>query len=164
MDPPLPQGSQTLLENYLALIIQVSFLSAFIERSLSVIFELDFLVHRIKGKSIKSVVALAFAYLVVNHWKFDAVSAILGSPKTTVSGDDFYGVLLTAMLVAGGSKASIKFFSRLPRHPKQCSPQSVSSNNICNSTCNSTCPSTSTSWCDLKMEQRSKLTLLLIIQ
>lgn len=64
-------------------------------------------VERKAPSGIKEVIALAVAIGVCYFWKFDALSVIMPvHPKET-----WQGILITAAVVAGGSKASLKLFA-----------------------------------------------------
>lgn len=105
MDPSLFRIDWAILSEALAAIIVLSF---FVERALSLVFEHKLYLDRLKDKGLKEPIALALSYAVVSGWNFDALAVIMRSDENTM-----LGYLLTAAIVAGGSKASIKLFHDL---------------------------------------------------
>lgn len=102
MDPNLfAIDNERLFEVLVAIVV----LSFFIERALAVVFESRWLVHRLSKKGLKEPISFLVSFLVVRHWDFDAFSIIFTKEHTQL-----WGHVLTAGIVAGGSKASIKFF------------------------------------------------------
>jgi hypothetical protein len=59
---------------------------------------------------LKELIGFVVALLICWVWDFDALSIVLLSDKTEV-----LGIVLTAAIVAGGSKAAIKFFHKVLR-------------------------------------------------
>lgn len=92
----------------LALIVLVSFV---VERVLAVVFESkQFLAYRAKCRkdqrsSNKELIAYASAALVCIFWNIDLMAVLLSHGHQSLLGQ-----LLTAGVVAGGSKASVKLF------------------------------------------------------
>ena len=86
-------------------LLGITLLSFFIERALALPFESCWLVRRISKKGVKEPISFAVAFLVVRFWDFDAISLIFAKERT-----ELWGHLLTAAIVAGGSKASVKLF------------------------------------------------------
>ncbi len=82
-------------------------LSMFLERSLSVIFEHRFY-KKLSGKGLKAIIAFISSFLICKFWEFDAISIIFYKDQTVM-----WGYLLTAGVIAGGSKGSIKLFQDL---------------------------------------------------
>jgi len=80
-------------------------LSIIIERALSPIFEWRVVIDRIKGKSLKEPIVIVVALLVVYAYHFDALAIIFSQEKNTL-----WGYLITAGIISGGSKGSIKLF------------------------------------------------------
>ena len=89
----------------LAGIIVLSFM---LERALALLFENRIFVQRASGKGVKEPIAFAVAFAVCHQWQFDAVSIVLLSEQTSVVGE-----LVTAGVIAGGSKASLKLFHEI---------------------------------------------------
>jgi hypothetical protein len=61
-----------------------------------------------KKYPLKELIGFFVALLVCWAWDFDAISIVLLSDKTQM-----LGIIFTAAVVAGGSKASIKFFHKV---------------------------------------------------
>lgn len=102
MDPNLFRiDGEQLFEVLVAIIV----LSFFVERALAIVFENRWFVERLAGKGLKEVIAFAVAFAICRSWDFDAVSVIILAGKT-----DALGHAITAAVIAGGSKASIKLF------------------------------------------------------
>ncbi len=97
-----------------------------LERALALLFESKFFLLVVQGKKlpkegataegqsphpgvgtfpIKELIAFVVAAAVCLIWKFDAISMIFLTERTTV-----LGALITGGVVAGGSKASVKLF------------------------------------------------------
>ena len=98
----------------LEVLIVIVFLSFFIERALSVIFEWAIFIawydpedkEKTKKKGIKEFISIAVSIGVVWFWKFDAITILFKSHTEP----QVYGYVITGLIIAGGSKASIKFF------------------------------------------------------
>lgn len=80
-------------------------LSLFIERFFAPIFEWRIVLDKIRDKGVKEPVVLIASFLVVYLYKFDAMAVIFTQEKPTLA-----GYLITAGVVAGGSKGSIALF------------------------------------------------------
>ena len=80
-------------------------LSLFVERALAPLFEWRVVLNKIKDKGVKEPVALGVSLLVVYIYKFDALAAIFSQESNS-----YVGYLITAAVVAGGSKGSVKLF------------------------------------------------------
>jgi hypothetical protein len=81
-------------------------LAAFlIERFLSIFFENRALLPVFAGGGLKELTSFAAAFALCRYTHFDAVSMIFLQSSTGVPGE-----ILTAGVVAGGSKASVKLF------------------------------------------------------
>lgn len=102
MDPNLFHIDWPQLLEVLAALVVLSFV---VERGLSLIFEHKYFVKRLSSVGIKEPIAFAAALLICNRWDFDVVSVLMRSETTS-----FLGQIITAAVVAGGSKASIKLF------------------------------------------------------
>src|SRR2546429_1605787 len=86
-------------------LIMIVVLAFFIERALSLIFEQKYLVDPLSDRGLKEPIALLVSYAVVRYWHFDALAIIFQAETTSVA-----GLLITAAVIAGGSKASLKLF------------------------------------------------------
>jgi hypothetical protein len=102
MDPNLFAVDGERLFEVLMTIVVLSFL---VERALAIPFEHRLLVGRLAKKGLKEPITVAVAFLICRRWDFDALSVILVRETTQI-----WGHLLTAAIIAGGSKASIKLF------------------------------------------------------
>lgn len=105
MDPMLFRIDWDVLAEVMATIIVLSF---FIERALAIVFEYRPFVVRFDKKGYKEPVALIAAFSMVAWLKFDALAILF--KLDTNSG---WGYLVTAAIIAGGSKASIALFQDL---------------------------------------------------
>ncbi len=102
MDPNLFHlNGERLIEVFFAIVI----LAFILERALAVLFEHRSFVKRAKGKGLKEIIAFVVAALICWYWEFDALSILFPKEHVTI-----YGELITAAVIAGGSKASIKLF------------------------------------------------------
>lgn len=102
MDPNLfAIDGERLFEVLIAIVV----LSFFVERALALPFEHKWYVANLGGKGYKELISFGLALFVCSFWDFDALSVILVS-----DGTGWPGYLVTAAIIAGGSKASIKFF------------------------------------------------------
>lgn len=102
MDPLLFGVNGDVIVEVLAMIV---FLSMIIERALSPFFEWRVILEKIKDKGVKEPIAYIVSLAVVVIYKFDAL-AILFKEET----NSYFGYFLTAAVIAGGSKGSIKLF------------------------------------------------------
>ena len=90
-----------ILEALVAIVI----LAFFVERSLSLLFEWRHFHSRFGGAGLKEPLAFCVSLLITWQWDFDALSMVVAGEAPT-----FLGELMTACVIAGGSKASIKLF------------------------------------------------------
>jgi hypothetical protein len=100
MEAPLVDWN-LLFEALVAIII----LAFFVERALSLLFEWRHFDGRFSAAGLKEPLAFAISLLVTWRWDFDAVSMVMGEVEPS-----FLGQVITAAVIAGGSKASIKLF------------------------------------------------------
>ena len=102
MDPNLFYLNWDLLfEVFITLI----FLSFIVERGLALLFETKFYVNRFGGKGWKELLAFVASLVVCVFAKFDLVSILFVREAMHP-----LGYVITAALVAGGSKASVALF------------------------------------------------------
>lgn len=102
-------------------LITIVIFSFFIERALSPIFESALFIRWYdpdsiaepeedktgkKKKGVKEIVAIAISIAAVVFWKFDALTILL----KTYNEPQVFGYVVTGLIIAGGSKASIKLF------------------------------------------------------
>lgn len=82
-------------------------LSFIIERALAVPFEHKKIEALLLRHPLKEPIAVLVSLFVCMYWHIDVITALVpGSGRHP----DFWGELLTATLIAGGSKASLKLF------------------------------------------------------
>jgi hypothetical protein len=87
----------------------VAVVSVLLERSLSLVFEhRRFVDSRFDKGGLKELIAYALSFCICRGWSLDAISIILLSEQTTLLGE-----AITAGVVAGGAKASVKVFRDL---------------------------------------------------
>ena len=102
MDPLLYHLEWDVLAEVLFTII---FLSFVVERALSLVFENRWWIRYFTDTGLKEAIAFIVALLAVWQLQFDALAIVL-----RIESPSGIGYLLTAGIVAGGSKASIKLF------------------------------------------------------
>lgn len=102
MDPNLFALDWDRTAEVLATIIVLAFM---LERALAWLFELEWWVRSPRARSLRPYVTLVAAAGICWYLKFDAFSIILPQAKTNT-----IGYVVTAMVIAGGSKASIALF------------------------------------------------------
>lgn len=92
-------------ERVASLLGVVTLFSFLIERALAVVFESRAINEWLSRRSLKEPIAVLVSLGVCWHWNVDVITALV-SDRTP----DFWGQLITAAIIAGGSKASIKLF------------------------------------------------------
>jgi hypothetical protein len=102
MDPNLFHLDWERLFEVLVAIIVLSF---FVERALAIVFEHRAYIKYFNQAGLKTPLAFLLAFLICRMWDFDAISMTILAEKTTILGE-----VVTAGMIAGGSKASIKLF------------------------------------------------------
>ncbi len=102
MDPNLFHLDWARTAEVLAAVVVLSFV---LERALSMLFEWRPFVTRFDKKGFKEPIAYLVALVVCVNWDFDAVSMIILSENTSLLGE-----AVTAGIIAGGSKGSVKLF------------------------------------------------------
>ena len=102
MDPNLFHQDYERLFEVLATVIVTSF---FLERTLALVFEHRLFIAHFTNRGVKEPLAFAGALLVCRAWDFDAVSMTILAERTSLLGQ-----VLTAGVVAGGSKVSVRLF------------------------------------------------------
>ena len=114
MDPNLFYLDWARLTEVLVSIIVLAF---FVERALNWLFELELYKKSLHKFKIKPYIALAVSYFICYAWKFDALSIVFVQESTGVP-----GYLITAGIIAGGSKGAIVLFENLKIIKKQVDP------------------------------------------
>jgi hypothetical protein len=102
MDPNLFAIDAGRVAEVLLAIIVLSF---FVERALALVFEHRLFSRKLARRGLKEPLALLVSFVVCRYWDFDAISVLFVKEHT-----QFWGHLITAAIVAGGSKASTKLF------------------------------------------------------
>jgi hypothetical protein len=102
MDPNLFHLDWERTFEVLAAIVVLSF---FVERALALVFEHRAFVRAFERRGVKEPIAFLVALAVCLYWDFDAVSMIVLREKASLAGE-----VLTAGVIAGGSKGAIKLF------------------------------------------------------
>ena len=88
--------------------IAIAILAFFLERALALLFEHRLFLKHFDRRGLKEVIALGIAYVICSRWQFDAISMVVASEHVTRTGE-----LITAAVIAGGSKASMRLFHDL---------------------------------------------------
>lgn len=94
-------------ERLFGVLLVVVVLSFFLERALALVFENRWVIERISGLGVKEPLSFAVCLGVCRQWQFDAVSALFSKPS------NWWGYVVTAAIIAGGSKASIALFQNV---------------------------------------------------
>ena len=102
MDPNLFQLDYKRLGEVLTAITVLAF---FLERALAILFEHRLFATRFGGSGLKAPIAFIVPLGICRRWHFDAVSITILADQT-----NFFGYAITAAVIAGGSKASVKLF------------------------------------------------------
>jgi hypothetical protein len=102
MDPNFFRIDWDILGQVLVTIIVMSF---FVERALSPVVESRAFIERFPASGIKEGMSLVLSVVAVIAFQFDALAIMFHSSTTT-----WIGLFITAAVISGGSKASIKLF------------------------------------------------------
>lgn len=103
MDPVLFRIDWETLFEVLGTMVVLSF---FVERALALVVESRiFIDSRLDKQGVKEFLSLALSYAVILVAKFDAIAVIFKLDTQSAA-----GYFITAAVIAGGSKASIKLF------------------------------------------------------
>jgi hypothetical protein len=102
MDPNLFHLDYERLGEVLIAVIVLAF---FVERALALVFEHRLFANNYGGKGFKEPIAFLVALAICRRWNFDAVSMTILTEQTSL-----FGHVITAGLIAGGSKASVSLF------------------------------------------------------
>ena len=101
-DPQMFAIDWERLAEALAVLVVLSFL---VERALALLFESWFWTNHLQNRGLKEPIAFGVSLVICWLWHFDVISIMLTNDHTTV-----IGYIVTAGVVAGGSKASVKLF------------------------------------------------------
>ena len=96
-------------ENVLGALIMLVILSLILERALAVVFEWSVWREWLVAKKLRAPIALGVAYVICIWADFDVLS-VLFAKENGYSGDFSLGPLITAAVIAGGSKGAILLF------------------------------------------------------
>jgi len=102
MDPNLFAIDWQQTGEVLTTIVVMSFL---VERALALVFESQWYLVTLDQKHVKELITFILSLVICIVWKVDALSIILHGEKMT-----FFGEAVTAAVISGGSKASLKLF------------------------------------------------------
>src|SRR6185369_17416346 len=102
LDPNLFRVDWEQTAEVLAMITVLAFI---VERALAVVFESKIYLTTMGKAPVKEFITFGACVLICYLWNFDALSVILHGDKLTLTGR-----ALTALVIAGGSKASLKLF------------------------------------------------------
>ena len=89
-------------------VVAVAVIAVLLERALALVFEHRLFIAKFAEKGTKEFIAFGVALFVCWFWDFDALSMIILREETSVP-----GYFITAGIIAGGSKASVKLFRDL---------------------------------------------------
>lgn len=102
MDPNQFRLDWEMMGEILAVVV---FLSFAVERALAPVFEHRLYDARLKESGLKEPIGFLVALVVCRYFEFDAMSIILRADQMS-----WVGYVVTAAIIAGGSKGSIKLF------------------------------------------------------
>jgi hypothetical protein len=102
MDPNLFHIDWERTFEVLGAIVVLSFI---VERALAPLFEHRAFIRRFERRGVKEPVAFLVALAVCIYWEFDAMSMIVLRERVSLAGE-----VLTAAVIAGGSKGAVKLF------------------------------------------------------
>jgi hypothetical protein len=102
MDPSLFRLDWSQVTEVLAAVVVLSFI---VERALAPVFESKLFVDRAASRGFKEPIAFGVALFVCWRWQIDVVSVVLHGDRVEGA-----GIVITAAVIAGGSKASLKLF------------------------------------------------------
>jgi hypothetical protein len=101
-DPNLFRVDWEQTGEVLAMIVVLAFL---VERALAVVFESKIYIETVGKAPLKELITFVVCFMICYIWSFDALSVVLHGDKLTL-----IGRAVTALVIAGGSKASLKLF------------------------------------------------------
>ena len=86
----------------LTAIVVVAFI---VERALALVFESAWYIKVLADKNVKELITFGVCIVICLYWKIDALSVILHGDRINP-----LGMIISAGVIAGGSKASLKLF------------------------------------------------------
>jgi hypothetical protein len=102
MDPNLFHVEWPQLMEVLAAIVVLAFVT---ERALALMFEHQLYTEYLAKFQLKELISFSLAFAICWYWHFDIVSVLLRGEQMSLLGE-----AVTAGVIAGGSKASLKLF------------------------------------------------------
>jgi hypothetical protein len=102
MDPNLFAVDWQQTGEVLTTIVVLAFV---VERALALIFESQWYLDALGDKHLKELITFTLSLIICTVWRLDAVSIILHGEKMTILGE-----AVSAAVISGGSKASLKLF------------------------------------------------------
>lgn len=103
-----PASFRIDFEVLVEVLIAITVLAFFVERALSLVFEHRLYVASLSDKGLKEPLAFVLSFAIVRYWKLDVLGMLFRADRASV-----WGYLITAAIIAGGSKASLKLFHDL---------------------------------------------------
>lgn len=93
------------VSDLITILLQMVLLAMLVERALALVFEHRLVALMLDGRGLKELIALGVCWSACSYYSFDVIAHVTGKldPQS-------YGQFLTALAIAGGSKASIKLF------------------------------------------------------
>ncbi len=95
-------------ERLMEVIFTIAVIAILVERALSIVFEHRLYIQIFNNRGLKEFISFGFAFIICLKWQFDVISIILSSEKSSS-----VGIIITALIIAGGSKGSVKIFRDL---------------------------------------------------
>jgi hypothetical protein len=102
MDPNLFAIDWQQTGEVLTTIVVLSFI---VERALALIFESHWYLDTLSKRHLKELITFTLSLIICIVWKLDSISIILHGDKMTILGE-----AVSAGVISGGSKASLKLF------------------------------------------------------
>lgn len=98
-------------------LVRLTVLALFLERALALVFESRPWIKRLDGRGLSPLVAFGVALWVCTTWGLDSVSAVAaaGPASSAVQPYKLGGAILTAMILAGGSKLVMSMWATVAR-------------------------------------------------
>ena len=87
-------------------LVKLAVLSMILERALFFVFDYSLWRDKIPGRGIRAPVTLLFAASIIYYYDFDILEPVLNPG----AGSTHFGLILTALLTAGGSAGAVKLF------------------------------------------------------
>ncbi len=101
-------------ERLIEVLTMIVILAFFVERALTWLFQIKWYEDYLKPLHIKPFIAFALSYGVCYFWDFDALSIILVKEKM-----ETLGFVVTAGIIAGGSKGALELLRNIRMFQKE---------------------------------------------